>query len=351
MGRLISWDEIIGEMIDKGNNHISWEESLRTMKLQDFRVREITRKAREEIKRSKINKESVLEDKERIICKNYDVIDGLRKEIFMEKEVMLRTKKSRSTPNKNGKKTSRSARKKKRSKINGTVGGTINRTEEFGENMESKKFQGEYRAEKREKKRDVVKVDNKKIEEERKNDRVTGPLLDTPPQRVFSELGGISMYQSTKKTNEGYTESGVEEDVERDIITSKKLQKDNVTIEEVVKIINDQRDEMKNVPKMKIPYERYTVLSPPLLGWETSKKNVEALKAVNERFTMIHAGKASHQKVRRGNGMGSDRKESNEGFKMERNSLPRAEWLELDEKNIKSKRKVISEEMEGGRCE
>jgi hypothetical protein len=25
--------------------------------------------------------------------------------------------------------------------------------------------------------------------------------------------------------------------------------------------------------------------------------------------------------------MGSDRKESNEGFKMERNSLPRAEWL------------------------
>ncbi|EXX75968.1 hypothetical protein RirG_037300 [Rhizophagus irregularis DAOM 197198w] len=73
--------------------------------------------------------------------------------------------------------------------------------------MESKKFQGEYRAEKREKKRDVVKVDNKKIEEERKNDRVTGPLLDTPPQRVFSELGGISMYQSTKKTNEGYTES------------------------------------------------------------------------------------------------------------------------------------------------
>ncbi|CAB5362686.1 unnamed protein product [Rhizophagus irregularis] len=125
--------------------------------------------------------------------------------------------------------------------------------------MESKKFQGEYRAEKREKKRDVVKVDNKKIEEERKNDRVTGPLLDTPPQRVFSELGGIK---------------------------------------EVVKIINDQRDEMKNVPKMKIPYERYTVLSPPLLGWETSKKNVEALKAVNERFTMIHAGKASHQKWR-----------------------------------------------------
>ncbi|UZN99935.1 uncharacterized protein OCT59_001194 [Rhizophagus irregularis] len=156
--------------------------------------------------------------------------------------------------------------------------------------MESKKFQGEYRAEKREKKRDVVKVDNKKIEEERKNDRVTGPLLDTPPQRVFSELGGI--IDVIKKYR------GVEEDVERDIITSKKLQKDNVTIEEVVKIINDQRDEMKNVPKMKIPYERYTVLSPPLLGWETSKKNVEALKAVNERFTMIHAGKASHQKWR-----------------------------------------------------
>ncbi|PKC11687.1 hypothetical protein RhiirA5_497502 [Rhizophagus irregularis] len=144
-----------------------------------------------------------------------------------------------------------------------TVGGTINRTEEFGENMEK----------------------------ERRNDRVTGPLLDTPPQRVFSELGGI--IDVIKKYREG-----VEEDVERDIITSKKLQKDNVTIEEVVKIINDQRDEMKNVPKMKIPYERYTVLSPPLLGWETSKKNVEALKAVNERFTMIHAGKASHQKWR-----------------------------------------------------
>ncbi|CAB4485436.1 unnamed protein product [Rhizophagus irregularis] len=152
-------------------------------------------------------------------------------------------------------------------------------------------FKEIYRAEKREKKRDVVKVDNKKIKEERRNDRVTGPLLDTPPQRVFSELGGI--IDVIKKYREG-----VEEDVERDIITSKKLQKDNVTIEEVVKIINDQRDEMKNVPKMKIPYERYTVLSPPLLGWETSKKNVEALKAVNERFTMIHAGKASHQKWR-----------------------------------------------------
>ncbi|PKY54428.1 hypothetical protein RhiirA4_548215 [Rhizophagus irregularis] len=120
------------------------------------------------------------------------------------------------------------------------VGGTINRIEEFGENMEK---------------------------EERRNDRVTGPLLDTPPQRVFSELVDV-----IKKYREG-----VEEDVERDIITSKKLQKDNVTTEEVVKIINDQRDEMKNVPKMKIPYERYTVLSPPLLGWETSKKNVEAL--------------------------------------------------------------------------
>ncbi|RGB35936.1 hypothetical protein C1646_758702 [Rhizophagus diaphanus] len=191
------------------------------------------RKAREEIKGSKINKESVLEDMERIICKNYGVIDGLRKEIFMEKEG---------------------------SKIDRTVGRTINRTEEVG-------FKEIYRAEKREKKRDVVKVDNKKIEE-RRNDRVTEPLLDTPPQKVFSEL----VVDVIKKYREG-----VEEDVERDIITSKKLQKDNVTTEEEKH--HQKVEELKNIFKE--------------CGEEMEWEAIE--------------------------------KKANEGFKMERYSLPRAE--------------------------
>ncbi|CAG8627205.1 6023_t:CDS:2 [Rhizophagus irregularis] len=85
--------------------------------------------------------------------------------------------------------------------------------------------------------------------------------LDAPPQRIYSELSGISMYQNPKKPNndkvgssskgvalmenqvvdeiDKYNRKGVEDDATIYTVTSKKLQKDNVTTDEVVKIIND----------------------------------------------------------------------------------------------------------------
>lgn len=96
-------------------------------------------------------------------------------------------------------------------------------------------------------------------------------MFDTPPQRVFSELEGIGKYQNTKNINKGSSaddkgkpslitedtvvdtinrfRKGVEKEVnEEKKVTDKKLQKDNVSTEKVVKIkiINEQRDGKKN---------------------------------------------------------------------------------------------------------
>ncbi|EXX59038.1 uncharacterized protein OCT59_001780 [Rhizophagus irregularis] len=114
------------------------------------------------------------------------------------------------------------------------------------------------------------KVDSKWQDED--DERIsTESLFDTPPQRVFSELEGIGKYQNTKNINKGSSaddkgkpslitedtvvdtinrfRKGVEKEVnEEKKVTDKKLQKDNVSTEKVVKIkiINEQRDGKKN---------------------------------------------------------------------------------------------------------
>ncbi|CAB4481824.1 unnamed protein product [Rhizophagus irregularis] len=117
----------------------------------------------------------------------------------------------------------------------------------------------------------ISEGENEKRQDEDDERISTESLFDTPPQRVFSELEGICKYQNTKNINKGspaddkgkpslITEDtvvdtinrfrkGVEEEVnEEKKVTDKKLQKDNVSTEKVVKIkiINEQRDGKKN---------------------------------------------------------------------------------------------------------
>ncbi|CAB4376539.1 unnamed protein product [Rhizophagus irregularis] len=87
--------------------------------------------------------------------------------------------------------------------------------------------------------------------------------LETLPQKFFLELGGISKYQMTKKLGsssdvEQLTSVSEEKVVdtinqfrkrlevnEEKTVTGSQLKKDNATTDEVVNIINEQREEKK----------------------------------------------------------------------------------------------------------
>ncbi|CAB4429341.1 unnamed protein product [Rhizophagus irregularis] len=59
-----------------------------------------------------------------------------------------------------------------------------------------------YRGKKKQKKKEELQKEDKKRTEERQDEHdeenLIEPLFETPPQRVFSELDGISKYQNTK---------------------------------------------------------------------------------------------------------------------------------------------------------
>ncbi|PKC54040.1 hypothetical protein RhiirA1_478091 [Rhizophagus irregularis] len=118
--------------------------------------------------------------------------------------------------------------------------------------MGNKKFKEIYRAEKQKKK--VVSGNRNEGQKEEKQikERANKLLLDMSPQRVFQNW----MASDTKNTNKGNgkpltrmitDDEGIEEDSEQDKVMSKKLQKDNVATEEVIKIINDQRSDRKKL--------------------------------------------------------------------------------------------------------
>ncbi|RGB41654.1 hypothetical protein C1646_751821 [Rhizophagus diaphanus] len=102
-------------------------------------------------------------------------------------------------------------------------------------------------------------------EEKRRKDHkddtgFTGSYLDTPSQRVYSELSGISMYQHTKKQSDSIVESSSKEEA--------------LTEDQVVDVINKHRSGVEGevVPSMvmkvqrkemeKVPYKKFE--SPPL---------------------------------------------------------------------------------------
>ncbi|CAG8782142.1 11162_t:CDS:2, partial [Rhizophagus irregularis] len=109
-------------------------------------------------------------------------------------------------------------------------------------------------------------------------------LVGYATTKSFSELDGISMYQNTKNIHKGNStpstsKLGDNKDVEQETVTSKKLQKDSIIMEEVVKIINDQRKEKKQEIEL-IPYQRY--VAPPIFSSEKELMNMIFRKCEEE---------------------------------------------------------------------
>uniref|UniRef100_U9SPA4 Uncharacterized protein n=1 Tax=Rhizophagus irregularis (strain DAOM 181602 / DAOM 197198 / MUCL 43194) TaxID=747089 RepID=U9SPA4_RHIID len=96
--------------------------------------------------------------------------------------------------------------------------------------------------------------------------------LDTSPQRIYSELvvDEIDKYRK-----------GVEDDAPISTVASKKLQKDYVTTDEAVKIINDHRE--KNFEEERIPYKKYD----PYMEWEAIEKDAVRMEKTKRR---LHGG-------------------------------------------------------------
>lgn len=128
--------------------------------------------------------------------------------------------------------------------------------------------------------------------------------LDTPPQRIFPELKGISKYQEKRKVQEATSSSkkesiqpmiseegvgnvidklreSIEDKDEMERKEKRLLRKDNVTTEEVVDIINEQRKEQKLI----IPYQRYSSPS-NLSASEKLQLTSPKLKELEAIFTL-----------------------------------------------------------------
>ncbi|PKY43814.1 hypothetical protein RhiirA4_511354 [Rhizophagus irregularis] len=153
--------------------------------------------------------------------------------------------------------------------------------------------------EKKQKKKEELQKEDKKRTEERQDEHdeenLIEPLFETPPQKVFSELDGISHTvddggKSMPITEDAVVDTinrfrkGIDDEVKEDNkVTDKKLQKGNVsTAEEVVNIINKQRNGKKK--EEKIPYQRFE-LSPLFseeneAGSKLSSKEHKFLKLV-----------------------------------------------------------------------
>ncbi|CAB4472753.1 unnamed protein product [Rhizophagus irregularis] len=74
---------------------------------------------------------------------------------------------------------------------------------------------------------------------------------------------------------------GVEDDAPISTVASKKLQKDYVTTDEAVKIINDHRE--KNFEEERIPYKKYD----PYMEWEAIEKDAVRMEKTKRR---LHGG-------------------------------------------------------------
>lgn len=126
--------------------------------------------------------------------------------------------------------------------------------------------------------------------------------LDTPPQRIFPELQGISKYQERRKSNKAKSppkkessqpriseeevvnvinksRKGIEDKDELGRKEKKELRKDNVTTEEVVNINKERRKEQK----LLVPYQTY--VSPSNLS--PSEKLEIAIPKVKELETIF----------------------------------------------------------------
>uniref|UniRef100_U9U9X3 Uncharacterized protein n=1 Tax=Rhizophagus irregularis (strain DAOM 181602 / DAOM 197198 / MUCL 43194) TaxID=747089 RepID=U9U9X3_RHIID len=88
-------------------------------------------------------------------------------------------------------------------------------------------------------------------------------LLKTPSQRIFAELYGINKYQERDKFKDGDPEEA--------------LKKDNVSMEELVNIINEQKKEQK-FPKVKELAEIF-MMAGEEMEWEKIKNQMKVEEA------------------------------------------------------------------------